>query len=270
MRYPFIISLLSCLLVSSVVLAQASKDAAPAGKRRVAFAAGANGAAGRKPVRLKSKKAGRADFSSALDYCDLTEIGMKDGKRYSRVVIPWLGVVGEPGVPEMPGREELVRIPAGASVALVVDKVSWQKIDGPVDLAPVQQLPPDVRRLGSEKNDDAVPFMKNAAVYSADEYANNVPVVLGDTGIIVPEGAWARFTVLSINKWRLIMSPELQECEANIVKLPLIDRAKLTEHLIASLDTLDDSENERLWLDEAERRYKEYKAGRISARPAAD
>ncbi len=66
------------------------------------------------------------------------------------------------------------------------------------------------------------------------------------------------------------MSPELQECEARIMKLPLTDRAKLTANLIASLDTLDDSENERLWLDEAERRYKEYKAGRISARPAAD
>ena len=30
------------------------------------------------------------------------------------------------------------------------------------------------------------------------------------------------------------------------------------------------SENERLWIDEAERRYQKYKNGNISARPAVD
>jgi hypothetical protein len=36
------------------------------------------------------------------------------------------------------------------------------------------------------------------------------------------------------------------------------------------LDSLDSAENERLWLDEAEKRYQEYKAGNISARRAVD
>jgi hypothetical protein len=34
------------------------------------------------------------------------------------------------------------------------------------------------------------------------------------------------------------------------------------------LDSIDDSENERLWLEEADERYQEYKKGGISARSA--
>ena len=66
------------------------------------------------------------------------------------------------------------------------------------------------------------------------------------------------------------MSPELQECEAQIMRLPVNERATLAERLITSLDSLNDSENERLWIDEAERRYQKYKNGNISARPAVD
>ncbi|OGV64669.1 MAG: hypothetical protein A3K19_30055 [Lentisphaerae bacterium RIFOXYB12_FULL_65_16] len=66
------------------------------------------------------------------------------------------------------------------------------------------------------------------------------------------------------------MSPKLKECEALALKLPSRERAVLAEHLIASLDELDDAENERLWLEEANRRYQEYKKGTIGARDAKD
>ena len=66
------------------------------------------------------------------------------------------------------------------------------------------------------------------------------------------------------------MSPGLKECETTALKLPVTDRAILVEHLIESLDVLDDAENERLWVKEAEARYEAYKQGRVSARPAAD
>ncbi len=45
------------------------------------------------------------------------------------------------------------------------------------------------------------------------------------------------------------MSPELQECEAQVMSLPINERAMLADHLITSLDLLNDSENERLWVD---------------------
>ena len=66
------------------------------------------------------------------------------------------------------------------------------------------------------------------------------------------------------------MSPELKECEAQVLNLPVEDRAILAEHLITSLDSVEDSENERLWVEEAERRYRLFKSGTISARPAID
>jgi putative addiction module component (TIGR02574 family) len=66
------------------------------------------------------------------------------------------------------------------------------------------------------------------------------------------------------------MSPDLDECEAQALKLAPRDRAALAERLISSLDALDDAENERLWLEEAERRYQEYRSGNIPARSAED
>jgi putative addiction module component (TIGR02574 family) len=66
------------------------------------------------------------------------------------------------------------------------------------------------------------------------------------------------------------MSPELKDFENLALQLPPKDRAILAEHLIASLDEQDPSEQEQLWLEEADRRYQEYKSGNIQGRPAAD
>lgn len=66
------------------------------------------------------------------------------------------------------------------------------------------------------------------------------------------------------------MSSDLRECEARAPKLAPRERAALAERLISSLDTLDDAESERFWLEEAERRYEEYKNGGITARSADD
>ena len=64
------------------------------------------------------------------------------------------------------------------------------------------------------------------------------------------------------------MSPELIERENQALQLAPSDRAALAERLIASLDTMDDVQNEQLWLDEADRRYRDYKKGHVSARCA--
>ena len=66
------------------------------------------------------------------------------------------------------------------------------------------------------------------------------------------------------------MSPGLKECEVQALRLPVDERAVLAEHLIESLDSLDDVENERLWIEEAERRYHEYRQGRVSSKLAAE
>ncbi len=66
------------------------------------------------------------------------------------------------------------------------------------------------------------------------------------------------------------MSPQLMECEAHALKLTPTDRATLAERLIASLDNLNEQQNEQLWIDEADRRYREYKSGNITARSAEE
>lgn len=64
------------------------------------------------------------------------------------------------------------------------------------------------------------------------------------------------------------MLSDVQELEEKALKLSSGERAMLAEHLIRGLDDEEDADSERLWIEEAERRYKEYKEGRVKAKPA--
>lgn len=52
------------------------------------------------------------------------------------------------------------------------------------------------------------------------------------------------------------------------MELPLQERALSIERLLATLDLDQDIDVEGQWLREAERRYQEYRAGRIPSNPA--
>lgn len=58
------------------------------------------------------------------------------------------------------------------------------------------------------------------------------------------------------------------DIEAEVLKLPSHERARLAEVLIASLD--DDDEIAQAWADEAERRYEELRSGAVKAVPAEE
>ena len=64
------------------------------------------------------------------------------------------------------------------------------------------------------------------------------------------------------------MQMNLKTFEAEAMTLPVSQRAILAQHLLASLDDVEEQENEQLWLEEAGRRYEEYKAGSLPARDA--
>lgn len=66
------------------------------------------------------------------------------------------------------------------------------------------------------------------------------------------------------------MASDLKTCEKMALGLTLRQRARLAEHLLASIDQPSESENEKLWTEEAHRRYVGYKNGQISARPVAE
>lgn len=64
------------------------------------------------------------------------------------------------------------------------------------------------------------------------------------------------------------MSRDVKDLAAEALQLPLAARAELASQLLESLDDLSEKEIEQLWAAEAERRYAEFKAGRIEAIPA--
>jgi len=61
------------------------------------------------------------------------------------------------------------------------------------------------------------------------------------------------------------MSTTLDSLYAQVLRLPPVDRAKLLDRLIASLDV--DAEAEAAWDDLADRRERELQAGTVEALP---
>lgn len=59
-----------------------------------------------------------------------------------------------------------------------------------------------------------------------------------------------------------------REVESQALKLSSRERARLAHRLISSLDQEADTDAERLWLAEAERRLAELKSGKVAAIPA--
>lgn len=66
------------------------------------------------------------------------------------------------------------------------------------------------------------------------------------------------------------MLSDLNIFETEALTLPAAQRAELAQHLLATLDDVDEQENEHLWQEEVQRRYRAYEAGTVSFRNAFD
>ena len=64
------------------------------------------------------------------------------------------------------------------------------------------------------------------------------------------------------------MARKFNEIENDAMQLSSRERALLVARLLVSLDSGEDVDAEELWLEEAERRYQEYRAGGIKSKPA--
>jgi putative addiction module component (TIGR02574 family) len=62
----------------------------------------------------------------------------------------------------------------------------------------------------------------------------------------------------------------LDELKAEAMKLGPEARAQLAHALLLSLDELSEPEIEKLWLEEAERRLKEFRDGKVRGIPAEE
>ncbi len=66
------------------------------------------------------------------------------------------------------------------------------------------------------------------------------------------------------------MSSSNRNLEDQVRDLPQKDRARLAMSLIESLDPGTDEDAEALWLDESEKRLKDYDTGKTQSRPVSD
>ncbi len=64
------------------------------------------------------------------------------------------------------------------------------------------------------------------------------------------------------------MADPVRKIEAEVLKLPARQRARIAERIISSLDDKADPDHERLWLEEAERRLDELLSGKTKGIPA--
>jgi putative addiction module component (TIGR02574 family) len=64
------------------------------------------------------------------------------------------------------------------------------------------------------------------------------------------------------------MASPAREVESKALRLPRRERARLAQRLISSLDREVNPDVDKLWLQEAERRLRELKAGNVAGIPA--
>jgi putative addiction module component (TIGR02574 family) len=62
----------------------------------------------------------------------------------------------------------------------------------------------------------------------------------------------------------------VQDIEQAALNLSLEERARLAHRLLHSLDELSSEENEKLWLEVAERRVQELRTGKVKGIPTED
>jgi putative addiction module component (TIGR02574 family) len=81
---------------------------------------------------------------------------------------------------------------------------------------------------------------------------------------------WELNPVASKNKGEKDMSKKLEDIINVAMELSLEDRAQLAGTLLFSLDEPSESEVERLWLQEAERRLQDFREGKVKGIPAEE
>ena len=66
------------------------------------------------------------------------------------------------------------------------------------------------------------------------------------------------------------MARTLAELEREVLQLDPKEKAALARNILDDLDTVADENTEKLWLEEARRRYQAYVAGASKAKPAQE
>jgi len=68
----------------------------------------------------------------------------------------------------------------------------------------------------------------------------------------------------------IAMAANLKEIEDRIAQLSTEERSRLIQGLIRTLDTGEDVDAEAAWLEVAEQRYQDYRAGKLTSKSAVE
>ena len=85
-----------------------------------------------------------------------------------------------------------------------------------------------------------------------------------------PKWRLSRLTRSSRRSYSQWMRKSIAQLEAEAGRLSVKERAKLIRRLIATLESEDEGDIERSWLDEAEKRLAAYRNGETRSRPGED
>ena len=100
---------------------------------------------------LTSKSEQSAIFEAQLTTLSLAKVKMADGNVYNRILLPDAGSSAQPGHPNLTGYRQMVRIPDGVQLELVIDNVIWSESFPDMTVEPVQLPIPDVVTADGER-----------------------------------------------------------------------------------------------------------------------
>lgn len=123
----------------------------------------------------------RAIFEAKLTSLTMAKVKMADGNIYDRIILPDGGSPAEPGKPNLTGYRQLIRIPDGAQLNIVVDNIEWSETYTDTIVDPVQLPFPDVVEMDGTRPDQNMPFVKDEAAYGLITDSKTQPVDVVET-----------------------------------------------------------------------------------------
>ncbi|WP_299018756.1 C25 family cysteine peptidase [uncultured Photobacterium sp.] len=130
---------------------------------------------------LINQQGSSAHFEAKLTSLTMGKVKLADGNIYNRIMLPDGGSPAEPGLPNLTGYQQMVRIPDGAQLNVVIDEVEWSDTYSDIIVDPVQLPFPDVVEMDGSRPEENMPFVKDETAYRVLTDAVIPPVSVVDT-----------------------------------------------------------------------------------------
>ncbi|WP_064604082.1 C25 family cysteine peptidase [Photobacterium sp. J15] len=134
-----------------------------------------------KNVSLINQKGNSALFEAKLTSLTMGKVKMADGNIYDRIMLPDAGSPAAPGLPNLTGYQQMVRVPDGAELDIIIDDVEWSETFNDITVDPVQLPFPDSVKADGTRPDQNMPFVKNEAAYQRLTESVTSPITVIDT-----------------------------------------------------------------------------------------